>query len=574
MRQILYTIILLLTIHIHAIAQWWEPKCVTAPDINKFGGTKIAWSYQVEDPTIDTSLCGAGLSKMYQKANLWVNPIEYDDKFITVFGNGLSGTIINAMDKNTGDILWQKIYNHTNTKETRGFVCGWARNLEGDSLELLGGIAYNPYDTHSYTYTSYLGRGGYYPARIVISHDTGELLDYYEIEGRRGYFSTIKRDWNDYPTQTPDGKLFYTFGIDFLKSEDATIKGFFRYADSKTLKGYLNDPPDNEHPDNEAPEIHLNLRGPNGERPDNNFLESSEKLLHIGSNVRAYFFGYRIAGKVYYHLIKLDSWGKYISDTDITDQIAKDGQKYVWLSDREVAKGDRIRLQSSVAKEGIHPLGNKGYVEIDFDGRLLKDRTALVFDGLRPIFLKTIDLQDSDDLLHIFRPHENNNIYFYREKPDGTYTKAGELINNNRPIYAFRPVIAKQARDGDLLVAFDILLDSITAGSVTLNTLEAWGYLIKIEAEELGIATRTQDQVIRERFSLFPNPTSSTLQIVTDAEYDHVLIQSTDGRIIKRMTVSDGAVNVSSLPNGTYICTLIKGSRTISSGVKFVKMGK
>jgi len=82
------------------------------------------------------------------------------------------------------------------------------------------------------------------------------------------------------------------------------------------------------------------------------------------------------------------------------------------------------------------------------------------------------------------------------------------------------------------------------------------------------------DITLTSPFILYPNPTSSTLQIVTDADYDHVLIHSTDGKITKQETVSDGAVNVSSLPDGSYVCTLIKGGSIISSGVKFVKVGK
>lgn len=52
MRQIFYTTIILLGLVTHAIAQG----CIPAPKMN-FGGTKIAWSYQVEDLTIDTFLC-------------------------------------------------------------------------------------------------------------------------------------------------------------------------------------------------------------------------------------------------------------------------------------------------------------------------------------------------------------------------------------------------------------------------------------------------------------------------------------------------------------------------------------
>ncbi len=562
MRQILYIAILLLGLNTQAITQ-----CMQAPKMN-FSGTKIAWSYQVEDRTIHPGLC-AGISYYYQKSNLWVKPIEYDDKFITIFGNGVSGTIINAMDKNTGAILWQKIYNHTNTEESRGFSCGWVKNLGGDSLELLGGRAFYP--------NGYTGArlGGGYPARIIISHDTGDQLDYYAIQGTKFVLDALVLDLSDYPTQTPDGKLFYSLVLDFNTAVDPPFKGYHRYSDSKNLKPYHNYPPFNEPVDNEAPTISLNLFGPNGERPDS--YVTYGKQLQIDNNVLAHLIYYIINDKYFMHLIKTDNWGNYISDTDITDQVSNGEQKFLWVELPEIAKGNKIRLQSSVDIAGFKASqGHQGYVEIDFDGNRLKDRTDLVFDGLRPIFLKTIDLQDSDDLLHIFRPYENNNIYFYREKPDGTYIKSGELINNNRSVFAFRPVIAKQARNGDLLVELGVLFDSVTiqGSKAVFNDDPEWGYLIKIEGQELGIATGTQDQVIRERVSLFPNPTSSTLQIVTDMDYDHVLIHSTDGKITMQETVNDSAVNVSSLPDGTYVCTLIKGGNIITSGVKFVKVGK
>jgi len=534
-----------------------------APKMN-FSGTKIAWSYQVEDRTIHPGLC-AGISYYYQKSNLWVKPIEYDDKFITIFGNGVSGTIINAMDKNTGAILWQKIYNHTNTEDTRGFVCGWVKNLGGDSLELLGTRAIFPYNTHGF---SYHNRGSGYPTRIIISHDTGDQLDYQAIPGDYLLKTVGRFDWNDYPTQTPDGKLFHALSLELLlpKYQDTTFQGRQHYIDSKTLKNYLNFPPHNELPDNGAAFISFNYRGPNDERPDQ--VYHYPKLLQIESNVRALFYSYHIReGNIYYyHLLKIDNWGNFISDTDITDQIVKTHEIYPSNIEPEIINGDKIILQSYLSN-GV------GYVEIDFDGRLLKDRTGLVFDGLRPLYLKTIDLQDSDDLLHIFRPVDNNNIYFYREKPDGTYTKAGELINNNRAIYAFRPIIAKQARNGDLLVEFDTYIDSLIDGTL-INT--QWGYLIKIEAEELGIATGTQDQAIRERVSLYPNPTTGRFKIQCreDMWPLNVAVFDITGRKVHQQLIQQyDEINGETLANGIYIAEIKSGNKDCPPvTAKFVKL--
>ena len=98
---------------------------------------------------------------------------------------------------------------------------------------------------------------------------------------------------------------------------------------------------------------------------------------------------------------------------------------------------------------------------------------------------------------------------------------------------------------------------------------------IMLDGAKMGIVSSTDEvESVRQPFVLYPNPTSSNIHILTDIEYDHVMIQSIDGAITKHVINSDTSIDTSSLPNGTYVCTLIKGGSIISSGVKFVKVGK
>ncbi len=539
-------------------------QCLPGPDMN-FSGTKIAWSYEVEDPLMDQTIC---LLEIYahQQSALWVDPIEYDDKYICVFGNGVGGTIINAVDKNTGNIIWQKIYNHTNTEETRGFNCPFVKKLNGDSLELLGFRTYYSYEPTKYLLNS--GRSGF-PNRIVISHKTGKQLDYYSIQG---YNNLDRVALGVTPKQIKGENIYYSFSLFTSNSDSITAQLMHVYVDSKTLKRYYNWAPWNELEGKAAPSISFNHIEPNGNRPEYYYVIA--KIFPLQTNINGIIYNYFINGKTKHHLLKLDDWGYQISDIDITDQIASSGG-IVYHDDAEIIDGNKIRIQCRVPKAGFHEYGHHGYVEIDFDGNLIKDNKEMVIDGYRPIFLKTIELENSDDILHIFRPQENNNIYFYKERPDGSYIKAGELINNNRSVYAFKPVLASQANDGDLFVGFQVLLDSLVVGTNAFNT-GGWGNMIKIEAEELGITVGTKDELLKEEVSVFPNPTTNNFRIKAKADYWPLNVQLFDitGKMVSMIKMEDdNEISLENIPNGIYLIKIqssIKNSVPIMS--KIVKL--
>jgi len=540
-------------------------QCLPGPDMN-FTGTKIAWSYEVEDPMMDQTIC---LSEIYahQRSALWVNPIDYDDKFITVFGNGVGGTIINAVDKNTGNIIWQKIYNHTNTEETRGFNCPFVKKINGDSLELMGFRTYYSYEPTKNLLSS--GRSGF-PNRIVISHKTGKQLDYFSLQGNN-LLDQVGLMGNDQPKEILNENIYYSFGL--FRSNTDTFSAIWNhtYVDSKTFKRYYNFPPYNELSDKAAPSITFKHFGANGERPD--YYIPIPKAFPFQTNINGYIYSYAINGKTKHHLLQLDDWGNLLSDTDITGQITSNGG-IVYLDDADIIDGHKLRIQCRVPKAGFHEYGHHGYVEIDFDGNLIKDNKEMVIDGYRPIFLKTIELEQSDDILHIFRPQENNNIYFYKEKPNGTYIKAGELINNNRSVYAFKPVLASQAKDGDLFVGFTVLLDSLVVGTNAFNT-GGWGNMIKIEAEELDISVGTQETNSADQITIFPNPTQNIFRIqATEAiwPFDITILDST-GKYVKSQKITESdEISLENCPNGLYIVKLISNNGTIPLHAKIIKV--
>jgi hypothetical protein len=439
------------------------------------------------------------------------------------------------------------VYNHTNTEETRGFRCPFVKKLGGDSLELLGFRSYYSYEPNKQFSTSV--QGGFLN-RIIISHKTGEQLDYLSVQGYNLLNST-GLGLDEQPKSIPNENLYYSFSYFPSSKENETLMWIHGYVDTKTLKKYYNFPPHNELINKAAPSISLNHIEPNGDRPSQYF--SYQGILTIEPNTNVYFLRYLVNNVIKHRILKLDDWGNFISDTDITDQISAQ-ENIVYWDKPEIIKGDKIRLQCRIPKEGFFEYGHQGYVELDFDGNLLKDNKEMVIDGFRPIFLKTIDLASSTDILHIFRPQENNNIYFYKEKPDGSYIKAGELINNNRPIYAFQPVIATQAKDGDLLVEFTVLLDSLVVGNNSFNT-GGWGALIKIEAEELGITVPTKDQSYQENISIFPNPTFDKFQIKCNQNLYPINVQMFDmsGKLVNQQYITENdEINIENLQNGIY----------------------
>lgn len=108
-------------------------------------------------------------------------------------------------------------------------------------------------------------------------------------------------------------------------------------------------------------------------------------------------------------------------------------------------------------------------------------------------------------------------------------------------------------------------------GSLTNDKFAQANSLMLFDFENLGIVTSIKNHTILSDFTFFPNPSSSTVEIKSDAEYDETIIYNLDGKILLKEINNNNTIDVSSLANGTYLCELKKDGKVMSSKVKFVK---
>ncbi len=159
---------------------------------------------------------------------------------------------------------------------------------------------------------------------------------------------------------------------------------------------------------------------------------------------------------------------------------------------------------------------NSGYLYLDADANIVKDQRNLVIDGKRVGHISSIDLMDHGNILHVIRFIEENNLYFYTEKPDGRFLKSAELINQNFHIYAFLPRYILQTPDRDIILTLEANLDSLSFGEYF--TTGGWPYICKTEAKELSIFTDTKSTIREFEFCISSNPDEDYITI--DVSHD------------------------------------------------------
>ncbi|MFW5805067.1 MAG: T9SS type A sorting domain-containing protein [Bacteroidales bacterium] len=80
---------------------------------------------------------------------------------------------------------------------------------------------------------------------------------------------------------------------------------------------------------------------------------------------------------------------------------------------------------------------------------------------------------------------------------------------------------------------------------------------------KLGFDSPDKEQISLKEIQLYPNPATTTVNVIGDAEYDTFEIISSDGRYIQR-GLSQEKINVSGLNNGFYIVLFYKNNQIVS----------
>ncbi len=526
--------------------------CYDPPSLN-FSGTKISFQYLLTDSIISQTSC-QGVDYDKDRGYMWLKPLEYENTYIISMGT-VSGTMLWAMDKKTNTTIWRKQYNHVTDPDMRAIGVAFFKKLGGDSLELLTNRSFYVWDGANLPQA---GRSGY-PGRRIIDYKTGETLNDYWIGDT---LSIIGADFtkfrflngfvgNDQPQKIYNADMYYSFNLFADGASDTrTLQWGHVYTDSKTLIKYTQHPPFNELEGIAAPSLNFNYRGINGSRPFGGYEYFGPAIINDTTNL--YLLRYSLDGIFRTSKILIDDWGRLIEESDITENINKGKDDFAWYNNYSAIGNNIIRLNGGIDRDDFFGIGHQGYVEIDFEGNMIYDRKDLLFDGLRPMLMSSTEIRNRNSKLHVFRPQENNDLYLYEEFADGSYRRAGHLINPNRPLFAFSPENVWSMENGDIFIDFTFRLDSIVEGSNFDKG--GWRGLIKIASDDLGlIVGTTESNNIHTRLKIHPNPTNSIIHIQGLQEEAKVRIQHINGQVIKTVTTTDGQVDISDLPNGLYI---------------------
>lgn len=518
--------------------------CFEAPSLD-FGGTKIAYSYILHDSTLSPTAC-QGIVYDKHRGNMWIAPLEYEDMYIINMGTA-SGSMTWALDKESNNILWRQLTNHLDDPDDRYFSSGFINKIGNDSLEMITFRGHWPWPTTPIT----AGRGGY-PGRRIMNKNTGEVLSDYWIQDTLQdnlnliYFTGL--GVNATPQLIDGTEVYYNFNLFERNSDTTTLEWSHNYVDSKTLLRYRPFPPFNDLEGMAAPSIKFNFRGSNGSRPVGGYGVFGP--LELSDDENMYFLRYQIEDVVHTHRIVIDDWGYLLDDFDITANIHNGQSRFYWYPDRcEVLNNGDIRL-SGWEWQGSSII-NSGYVIVDTEGNYVRENKSLEFDGLRPYFLKSKELFNRNSQLHVFRPFDDNDLYFYEEFQDGSYRNAGKLINNNTGLYAFEPKNIWQMENGDIFIHMNVRLDSIYNFSAG-----GWQCLLKINGDELGITTETKETQNSELISVYPNPTSDHINIKSKKDFGKidVLLINRLGQVVYQKIDSDlnSYLSLQNIPSDMY----------------------
>ncbi|MBK6497284.1 MAG: T9SS type A sorting domain-containing protein [Saprospiraceae bacterium] len=69
----------------------------------------------------------------------------------------------------------------------------------------------------------------------------------------------------------------------------------------------------------------------------------------------------------------------------------------------------------------------------------------------------------------------------------------------------------------------------------------------------MGIISTTDDVFANNQLKVYPNPSSSYIQIQGLQEEANVIIQNIDGQVIRKLITKGSEVDIKDLPNGVYI---------------------
>lgn len=547
--------------------------CYDPPSLD-FSGTPVLFSYLLED-TVITDRC-QGVTFDRHRGEVFTKPFEYDDTYV-ISAKSITGSILLGVDQHSHDTKWSRFDNHLVNRQQRSISIGAYRKRSGDSLEMLTYHSQYVFDGNSIN--AIIG----YPGRRIINYKTGEILyDYWigdslKIEGvdfsKVIYLIYLGNDV--FPRNITNSSLYHLALPRLLASDTSSFRIDHRYVDTTTLIPYWQKAPLFQLQGIAAPDIYLDC-SENGVHP-NNLLTFGP--FYLNGERKMYFYRYLLGTYYRTRKIVLDKWGYLLENEDITQKMGENNTNGLWLVDDVIETTNKQYVLRGSVKNipEFWEYGHASYILIDSSGNLMSSRKKLAFDGLRPFLHNVCEIPKRNSLLHVFRPQENNDLYFYEEFADGTYRKAGQLVNPNQSFYAFEPHQVGLMENGDVFVYLTGLIDSLSSGQNSNFNSGGWKGIIRVDGNSLGITTSTNDQVSTSKnCKIYPNPALTHISIdAGEGSYPKTgRIYNSLGQWVHTCTLHErnAQTDISSLAPGLYFIRVTDvDNHQISAIGKWVK---
>ena len=530
-----------------------QSPCYDAPSLD-FSGTPVRFSYLLED-TVITDWC-QGITFSRHRGSLFTKPLEYEDMFV-LSAKSITGSIILGVDQKTHEVLWNRHDNHLINRQQRSLSVGAYRKKGGDSLEMITYHSLSVFNGNSMNAISG------FPGRRVINYKTGEMLsDYWvgdslKVEGvdfSKGIYIVYLGN-DEFPVNISGSDMYHFAFPTIFKTDSSSFRINHRYVDTTTLIAYWQNSPLFQLQGIAAPPIFLDC-SENGIQPST--LQTFGPFM-LPAERKMYFLRYFLNGYFRTRKIVLDKWGYLLENEDLTQTMGEANAEALWLvSDVIETQNNHFLLRGNIKNlEEFWEWGHASYIVIDSSGQLITSRKKLQFDGLRPFLHNVCELPERNSLLHVFRPQENNDLYFYEEYADGTYRQAGHLVNPNDAFYAFEPHQMGLMENGDVYVYLTGLIDSLSITENSNFNSGGWQAMIRVDGQALGIATSTKDIGNNvSQSTIYPNPASTDIRIQTTRPVYPLAgeIINQLGQIVRTFDLHDDqqSIDVSALPSGMY----------------------
>lgn len=505
------------------------------------GDINIEWHHQIKD-TGSVIPSFTGFISLFTEGvtSRRIPYITNNNDIICAYNGQFSSMQIIRYDGSTGDTIWHVTDNSLTNSNKAGTMILGVDATEQDVV-----IAANRHDNAR---NGNGGNNGYYEI-LTYDTETGALLDSLPSDSLYTFGSN---QWYRFdPIDRVTGKHVHLFYQDINYWYLDTITGEWSFSLIDTFAtlprvfstewaGWHNDPP-KERQDSFIWRIIKDSM-----RYDHSFssstVKSHDQRSLIGffqspeaDHYRSYVLDYNYDTDSFTRVETTDNW--YFTDGMRVRHLYKHPQGFLMQTEQI------YELLDSVAS---------GYIIVDHDYNIIRDRRILSLDGLAIRHLVSLPVPDSDQILHIGRRNEMSDVVYYIEEADGSTRKVGHLTNHNDPVYAFLPADHTWDREGNLIGHFQVRLDSITVFGQKFNAGN-WLFLYKVNKEQLSLNTSTFDHTSSTAdIILYPNPGASQFSVRANIDYTAVDIYSMSGQRLLTVNRTPTTINVDDLSPGIY----------------------